>query len=185
MNEELIAPCGMNCTICSGFLAYQHDVKSKGIRMPYCAGCRPRKKQCAFLKKGCKLLLADKVRYCYECGDFLCTRLEHLDERYKTNFGMSMIENLEYIRDNGIDKFLQKEQENWQCSECGGVICLDTHDIPCKGNLEISSERMTLKHRQLSKKIRKTFFDVTSKGYEETVSRLERQIGYTQEGNPK
>jgi len=21
MNEELIAPCGMNCTICSGFLA--------------------------------------------------------------------------------------------------------------------------------------------------------------------
>lgn len=70
------------------------------------------------------------------------------------------------------------------CSK-SGVICLDTHDMPCKGNLEISSERMTLKHRQLSKKIQKIFFDVTSKGYEETISRLESQIGYTQEGNPQ
>ena len=31
MNEELIAHCGMNCAICSGYLAYRHDVKSKGI----------------------------------------------------------------------------------------------------------------------------------------------------------
>ena len=36
---------------------------------------------------------------------------------------MSMIENLEYIRDKGIDKFLEKEQEKWQCPDCAGVIC--------------------------------------------------------------
>ena len=123
MNEELIAPCGMNCTICSGFLAYQHDVKSKGIRMPYCTGCRLRNKLCAFLKKKCELLLSNKVRYCYQCINFPCERLQHLDKRYRTHFRMSMIENLEYIRDDGNDKFLQKEQEKWQCSECGGVIC--------------------------------------------------------------
>ncbi|MFC1995459.1 DUF3795 domain-containing protein [Chloroflexota bacterium] len=51
MNEELIAPCGMNCGICSGYLASKYDIKSKGIKMPYCIGCRPRDKKCAFLKK--------------------------------------------------------------------------------------------------------------------------------------
>ncbi|MFC2068021.1 hypothetical protein ACFLTP_03300 [Chloroflexota bacterium] len=33
MNEALIAPCGMNCAICSGFLAFKHDVKNKVIKM--------------------------------------------------------------------------------------------------------------------------------------------------------
>ena len=122
MNEELIAPCGMNCAICSGYLAYQHDVKSKGIRMPYCIGCRPRDKQCAFLKKRCELLLTGKVKYCYECDNFPCERLERLDKRYRTYFKMSMVENLEYIRDNGIHDFLEEAQRKWQCPECGGVL---------------------------------------------------------------
>jgi hypothetical protein len=29
MEEKLIAPCGMNCGICSGYLALKHDIKSK------------------------------------------------------------------------------------------------------------------------------------------------------------
>jgi ribosomal protein S27AE len=40
-----------------------------------------------------------------------------------------MIENLEYIRDNGIDKFLKKQEEKYQCSKCGGVICV--HNGKC------------------------------------------------------
>ena len=123
MDVELIAPCGMNCGICSGYLAFKYDVKSKGIRMPYCIGCRPRDKQCAFLKKRCNLLLEGKVQYCYECEDFPCTRLQHLDQRYSSNFRMSMLENLEYIRENGIEQFLLKEEEKWKCPECGAVIC--------------------------------------------------------------
>ena len=90
---------------------------------PYCTGCRPRDKKCAFLKKRCRLLLDGDVKYCYECEDFPCERLEHLDKRYRTHFRMSMIENLEYIRDHGINEFLEKEQEKWQCPTCSGVIC--------------------------------------------------------------
>jgi hypothetical protein len=123
MNEELIAPCGMNCGICSGYLAARYDVKSKGIKMPYCTGCRPRNKQCAFLKKRCSLLLEGKVQYCYECKDYPCERLVHLDKRYRSLFRMSMVENLEYIRDNGITQFLEREEEKWRCPECGAVIC--------------------------------------------------------------
>ncbi len=91
--------------------------------MPYCTGCRPRDKKCAFLKKGCELLLIGKVKYCYECDDFPCERLERLDKRYRTYFKMSMIENLEYIKENGINQFLEMEEERWKCPECGAVIC--------------------------------------------------------------
>lgn len=123
MNEELIAPCGMNCGICSGHLAYKHDVKSQGIRMPYCPGCRPRDKKCAFLKKRCHLLSAGQVQYCYQCPDFPCPSLSHLDKRYRTLFRMSMIENLEYIKQHGTKQFLKQQEENWKCDACGAVIC--------------------------------------------------------------
>jgi hypothetical protein len=123
MDELLIAPCGMNCAICSGYLAMKNDLKSTGIMKTYCAGCRPRGKNCAFLKKKCDLLANGRVQYCYECEEFPCRRLRDLDKRYRTFYRMSMIENLEYIRDNGIEKFLEKEAEKWKCPECGGVIC--------------------------------------------------------------
>jgi len=123
MNEELIAPCGMNCGICSGYLAFKHDVKSKGIRMAYCSGCRPRDKKCAFLKKRCNLLLSGQLQYCYECQDYPCEGLRHIDKRYRALYRMSMIENLEYIGKNGVGQFLEKEEEKWKCPECGAAIC--------------------------------------------------------------
>ena len=122
-SQELIAPCGMNCAICSGYLALNHDVKSEGIRMPYCKGCRPRGKICAFLKKRCELLLNNKVRFCYECENFPCEALLRLDKRYRTYFRMSMIKNLKTIEKKGISEFLKKEEEKWKCPECSEVIC--------------------------------------------------------------
>lgn len=35
-----------------------------------------------------------------------------------------MIENLEYIRENGLEKFVCKEDERWACNNCGGIICV-------------------------------------------------------------
>ena len=120
---ELVAPCGMNCAVCSGYLALRHDVKSKGFRLPYCKGCRPRDKQCAFLKKRCELLLNNKVEFCYECKDFPCERLEHIDNRYQNLFRMSLIENLKSIQMDGLPKFLEHQEKKWRCSKYGEVIC--------------------------------------------------------------
>ncbi len=123
MNEDLIAPCGMNCGICSAYLAQKYDLRSKGIRMSYCTGCRPRDKRCSFLKKRCTLLLNNNVKYCYQCDDFPCRELSHLDKRYRMYYRMSMVENLESIKESGTRQFLEKEEERWKCPECGGVIC--------------------------------------------------------------
>ncbi|MDD1776092.1 MAG: DUF3795 domain-containing protein [Candidatus Methanomethylicus sp.] len=122
MEERLVAPCGMNCAICSGYMALTHDVKSKGIRIPYCKGCRPRGKECAFLKKHCKLLMEGKVKLCYECPSYPCTRLKGLDKRYRSLFRMSMIENLNFIQKEGITSFLRKEEAKWKCVKCSSVI---------------------------------------------------------------
>ena len=51
MREELVAPCGINCAVCSNYLALENDVRAKGVRMAYCKGCRPRDKKCSFLKR--------------------------------------------------------------------------------------------------------------------------------------
>src|SRR4030042_4450358 len=123
MKEELIAPCGMNCGVCSGYLALSNDLKSKGVKIMYCAGCRPRDKQCSFLKKRCKLLISGEIMYCHECADFPCANLQHIDERYRSRYRMSMVENLQFIREHGIKALLGKERSKWKCPECGGTIC--------------------------------------------------------------
>jgi hypothetical protein len=123
VEERLVAPCGMNCAVCSGYLAGKYDVKSRGIRMPYCVGCRPRDKKCAFLKKKCDLLLNGKVEYCYECPDFPCKRLEHIDNRYRKLFRTSFIENLRLIEKDGMSEFLKAQTRKWQCPKCGEMIC--------------------------------------------------------------
>jgi hypothetical protein len=142
---ELIAPCGMNCAVCSGYLALRHDAKRKEIRIPYCKGCRPRDKKYAFLKKRCELLLNNKVEFCYECKDFPCEELKHIDKRHQTFFRMSLIGNLEFIEENGISKFLEVQKEKWRCSKCGGAIC-------CHNGLCFNCDLDVLRERVLGRK---------------------------------
>ena len=123
MNYVLIAPCGMNCALCSGYLALKHDVKAKGVRMINCTGCRPRNKKCAFLKKQCSKLSKGEVTFCFECESFPCDRLRIIDKRYRSRYRMSMIGNLQFIKKHGIEKFLEDQQKNWKCKSCGEMIC--------------------------------------------------------------
>jgi hypothetical protein len=125
-SEELIAPCGMNCRICIGFFGYIMSGKKRKMK---CIGCNPSGKSCAHLKKFCKKLLNDEIKYCYECIDFPCKKLQRLDQIYRERFNMSMIENLEHIKENGMTKFLQKQEEKYKCQKCNDVICV--HNGKC------------------------------------------------------
>ena len=144
MKEELIAPCGMNCAICVSYLAKKNDLKKKGFQKSYCEGCLPRGKNCTFLKKQCDLLGKGLVRFCYECKDFPCARLKALDKRYRTKYHMSMIENLEFVKEHGMGKFLEKEEKKWRCPGCGEMICC--HNGLCL-NCEIGKLQKNKKYR--------------------------------------
>ncbi len=113
----LIAPCGMNCALC---MAYLRDKKP-------CYGCHvdspTKNKSCMnCLIKNCPDLQGNSTGFCYECAQYPCKRLNHLDKRYRTKYHMSMIANLENIKENGMDAFLRQEVERWTCKECGQLV---------------------------------------------------------------
>ena len=122
INPKLISPCGMNCAICASYLAQRNDIKNKEVRMPYCLGCRPRTKNCAFLKKRCAKLAKEEVNLCFECDSFPCENLMTIDRRYRTRYRMSMIENLIFIKENGMEKFLEEQEKTWKCQTCGELL---------------------------------------------------------------
>lgn len=117
MDEVLIAPCGMNCAICTAYLRKKNR----------CLGCRSEaadkwisRLRCPM--RSCETIKNNRSGFCYECDEYPCRSLKHIDKRYRTRYRMSMVENLEYIKEHGMDAFLEREEDKWQCPECGGVI---------------------------------------------------------------
>ena len=121
MRKELIAPCGMNCRICIGFFGYTMSGKKRKTK---CVGCNPSGKSCAHLKKYCTKLAKKEIEYCYECNDFPCKQIQKLDNKYRKRFDYSTIYNLRYIKEKGIEKFLENQEEKYKCPKCGGIICV-------------------------------------------------------------
>lgn len=133
---DLIAPCGMNCSLCVSHISFKLDLNKKGYSRKYCPGCIPRGKNCTFtMAKKCKLIATGKIRFCYECDTFPCDLLRNLDKRYRTKYHMSMIENLMLIKDKGIIYFLKEEKNKWQCKVCGEFICCHKNScLNCQEN---------------------------------------------------
>jgi hypothetical protein len=119
-----IAPCGMNCGVC---IAYLRDKN----RCPGCKGDSDTKSphcvQCSI--KNCGKLKASGGKYCFSCGEFPCKRLRHLDQRYRTKYGMSMIDNLRSIEKDGINTFVTNERRRWKCRHCGNIVSV--HRAEC------------------------------------------------------
>ena len=110
MKTNLIAPCGMNCSLC---MAYLRDKNT-------CPGCRNEGKEnkpktrIRCIIKNCEQLKKNNWKYCSDkCEKYPCKRLKNLDKRYRNKYEMSMIENLENIKKLGIRKFIEKEKKRW------------------------------------------------------------------------
>ncbi len=86
MKEDLIAPCGMNCSLCVSWQFGQKDLNRLGFHRKYCPGCIPRGEHCTFMGDRCGKLGKGLVRFCTECGEYPCRRLKDLDRRYRTTY---------------------------------------------------------------------------------------------------
>lgn len=127
---DMIAPCGMNCRLCWGHIREKNT----------CPGCQSLSRQESPKSKyrntciirNCEHLGKSKSRFCsYDCERYPCTRLKNLDKRYRSKYGMSMIDNLQAIHAVGIRKFVQDEKTKWACPECDDLICV--HRPACTG----------------------------------------------------
>lgn len=128
LRTTLIAPCGMNCGLCRAY-AREKDP---------CPGCRGddsgKPKTRVFCRiKTCEKLGKSGVRYCFGCDRFPCDRLKHLDERYRTRYGMSMVANLMQIKKFGVRQFMRSEKETWTCPKCGQLLCVHQPQCRCCG----------------------------------------------------
>ena len=135
MKKEFIAPCGMNCTICK----YHYRKKNT------CLGCRDVDENNPITRfhcvvRNCTILRENKWYVCSDtCEKYPCKRLKALDKRYSTKYHMSMIKNLEYIKNHGMTKFLEKETQKWTCPQCGGIVT-------CHGGICLSCGFEKFKH---------------------------------------
>jgi hypothetical protein len=125
---SLIAPCGMNCGVCMAYLRERNK----------CQGCRNDEIKKSITRTRCKIkncntFESGKAKFCFDCKTFPCYNLQNLDRRYRKNYSMSMIENLESIKNIGIRRFFKNEDARWKCSNCGGKICVHKgYCINCK-----------------------------------------------------
>jgi hypothetical protein len=135
--QGLIAPCGMNCGICIGYLRDKNP----------CGGCfkkddenKPKHcRSCSIVN--CESLAKTESGFCYDCEKYPCARLKRLDKRYRTNYGMSMLENLDYIQKHGLEGFLKNEEYKWTCRECGSGLCVH-RDYCLNCNTEIKKNAL-------------------------------------------
>ncbi|HET7376502.1 MAG TPA: DUF3795 domain-containing protein [Anaerolineae bacterium] len=122
IRQKSIAPCGMNCQLCRAYRPDKAYIKA-------CPGCRGddthKSRSCVTCRiKNCEQMVTGGFKYCFSCDSYPCARLKHLDQRYRTRYGMSMIDNLESIRQSGIRQFIRIEQDKWTCPQCGELICV-------------------------------------------------------------
>ena len=133
VKEEMIAPCGMNCTLCSAFQREKN----------HCAGCRNEKDilykaggSSSCVIKNCINLSKSPFGFCFDCGSFPCRRLLQLDKRYRGKYHMSMLDNLAYIRNEGLQEFLLQQEARFACRVCGSTVCVHKHMcLSCKAPL--------------------------------------------------
>ncbi len=118
LDPVMVAPCGLNCDLCRLTFRVKSQCfgcRSEGAMPKYCTTCRIR---------NCDEITLHGKRFCFECPEYPCRRLRQMDARYRSRYGMSTIENLEFIRQHGLDRFVDSEKQKWECSRCGALICV-------------------------------------------------------------
>jgi len=119
IKSSLIAPCGMNCRLCRAYIREKRACPgcygNNSLKSRSCAMCRI---------KNCEIINAGNIKFCFACEKYPCEKLSHLDKRYRTIYGMSMLDNLENINKFGIKIFIKQEKERWACKVCGEIICV-------------------------------------------------------------
>lgn len=136
---NIIAPCGIICDICLGFQRDKNKCvgcNNTGFKPVHCENCN--------IKLCSEKNIKEKF-FCVYCSDFPCKLIKHLDNRYKTKYNESPIQNLESIAKNGLKAFIEIENKKWTCAQCGALLCVHRNEcLKCgaKNKYFISHKRI-------------------------------------------
>lgn len=118
----MFAPCGMNCKVC-----YKHCYHKKP-----CDGCLKSDMGKPEHCRKCKIKDCVKekgISYCYECCNYPCLQIKNLEKSYNKRYQASLMENSAFVKEHGLNKFMEQQISKYTCSQCGGVISI--HDREC------------------------------------------------------
>ncbi len=118
----MFAPCGMNCMVC-----YKHCYSKKP-----CAGCLSsdmgKPEHCRKCKiKDC--VRKKGVSHCYACSENPCKQIKSLEKSYNSRYGVSLVNNSLFVKENGLNAFMKQQKERYTCPNCSGIISI--HDSAC------------------------------------------------------
>lgn len=132
---KLIGICGIYCGDCPSYLAHRTndigELEARAQRMGLppeevrCDGClsdrvAPSCRECPAGFRDCAR--EHGVRWCFECSDFPCGRLEDFRDIHVEN-GIShhqhLVDELYYLKENGIEAWLDKKDREGRCPQCG------------------------------------------------------------------
>lgn len=114
-NNQTAAICGLFCGICPSYPQQCHGCLSDKLT-----------KSCTVCPNGFRTCAKEhKVTRCYECVEFPCARISEFSTQHIENgicHHETVIEDLEYMKQNSVEKFVaQKTAEN-TCKDCGKLI---------------------------------------------------------------
>ena len=115
--NRLVAPCGIDCGNCALHLS-RHDsaamdrLLARGIpreKLP-CDGCRNAEGDCPVIDEKCKTyacVVEKDVDFCFECGDFPCSKLCPSSDRANVLPHNLKVFNLATIERKGVEGFVK------------------------------------------------------------------------------
>ncbi len=117
--RQLIAPCGLDCRLCQRYNRGKNPCPGcrgdDSLKLESCLNCQI---------KNCDLIKHGKVIFCFECSNFPCDIVKNLDRRYRKSYGISVIENLINIKEQGLDVFVKNQEKAWVCDSCGETLSM-------------------------------------------------------------
>lgn len=128
-NIETAAICGLFCESCSLYIGTTQDPQrleflaskyNKPIEEMKCTGCRT--ENLSFYCKTCEMKTCIKEKnltFCSECDEYPCQILIEFQKQLPHR--LELFESLDYIRDNGVDKWVENMRANYSCVECGTI----------------------------------------------------------------
>lgn len=144
--KNLVGICGIYCGTCPKYLAPRDrdtaylEKNSKESGLPpseiRCDGCLSDKvyPSCRDCWHGFRRCAGDhKVTWCFQCSEFPCTRLRdflplHVIDGVSHHAGL--IEELEYLKAEGIEKWVEKQDRGGRCPHCGKVLYWYVRECP-------------------------------------------------------
>lgn len=124
IDPSLLAPCGLNCGVCSRFQNRKNP----------CPGCRARLNEPDVYRRKCVMRACTAVKgidHCGQCGSAPCKRLKAFEKRYSEGYGISPLSDARFAANAGTTALLERHRQTYTCPDCGGVI--DLHYGRCSG----------------------------------------------------